>query len=84
MVKIVINVNRQDVVLSYTVGQTFPDVKGKLISVEVSGKELQRLQEKRSLDEKEIPLNLPDTACLTWHGSHAGRVLRDLKELFAR
>lgn len=84
MVKIVVNVNKQDVALAFSVGQAFPEVKGKLISIEVSGKELQRLQEKRREDEKELPLSLPDGACLTWHGRNAGRVLRDLRELFDR
>lgn len=82
MIKIVVNVNRQDVTLTFTVGQAFPRVEGKLVSVEVSGRELQRLQERRLQDDKELPLNLPDTACLTWHSPHAGRVLRELKELF--
>lgn len=77
MLKIIINVNKQDVALSFTTGQTFPELNGKLISVEASGKELQRLLEKR-----EIPLCQIDNSCLTWHGRHASRVLRDLKELF--
>lgn len=77
MIKIVVNVNRQDVTLTFTVGQAFPKVEGKLVSVEVSGRELQRLQ-----DDKELPLNLPADACLTWNSPHAGRVLRELKELF--
>lgn len=84
MLKIVVNVNKQDVTLSYTAGQAFPRVEGKLISVELSGKELLRLQEKRQADEQELPLSLPDNACLTWHGRAAGRVLRDLRELFDR
>lgn len=43
MLKIIANHNKQDITYSFTVGQSFPDIKGKLVSVEVSGKELSKL-----------------------------------------
>ena len=54
-----------------------PQIEGKLISIEVSGKELNKLQEKR-----EIPVSSIDNASLTWQGPWAGRVLKELRELF--
>lgn len=77
MVKIVTNVSRQDVTQSFTAGQTFPKVEGKLISIEVSGKELTLLQTK-----VEIPLSVVDNVSIMWHGKHAGHVLKLLRELF--
>jgi len=77
MLKIIANVKKQDVTYSYTLGQSFPTVEGKLISVELSGKELSKLMEK-----KEIPLCAVDTASLTWHGRHAAHVMKLLRELF--
>jgi hypothetical protein len=77
MLKIVVNHNKQDVIYSFTVGQTFPDVKGKLISVEVSGKELVKLMEK-----KEIPLCSSTNSFLIWHGRRAGTILQTLREIF--
>ena len=76
MIKIVSNHNRQDVTYSYTLGQTFPDVEGKLLSVEVSGKELSKLMEK-----KEIPICAADSSYLVWHGKQAGGILKILREL---
>jgi hypothetical protein len=58
-------------------GQTFPDIQGKLVSVELSGKELAKL-----VEEKEIPICAIDTSCLVWHGKSAGSVLKLLKEIF--
>lgn len=78
MVKIVANVNKQDVTVSWSLGQTFPHVEGKLISVEVGGMELVQLIAARG-----IPLNHTDSV-ITWHGRMAGRTLRDLRELAAR
>jgi hypothetical protein len=78
MLKIVANHNKQDITYSFTVGQTFPAVEGKLISVEISGKELVKLMEK-----KEIPLCSVDNSSLMWHGKSAGGVLKLLKEIFA-
>lgn len=77
MLKIVANHQKQEVTHSFTVGQTFPDVKGKLISVEVSGKELIKLMEK-----KEIPLCSPSNSFLIWHGRRAGSILQTLRETF--
>lgn len=77
MLKIVTSHNKQDVTYSFTVGQTFPEVKGKLISVEVSGKELVKLMEK-----KEIPICSPTNSFLIWHGRRAGSILQTLRETF--
>ncbi len=77
MLKIVCNHNKQDITYSFTVGQTFPDINGKLISVEISGKELSKLMEK-----KEIPLCSVDNSSLIWHGKQAGSILKVLREIF--
>jgi hypothetical protein len=77
VVKIVSNHNRQDVTYTFTVGRTFPDVQGKLLSVEVNGKELSKLMEK-----KEIPICAADSSYLAWHGKQAGGILKMLRELF--
>ncbi len=77
MLKIIANHQKQNVTYSFTVGQTFPDVKGKLISVEVSGKELIKLMEK-----KEIPLCSIETSFLIWYGRRAGSILQTLQEVF--
>lgn len=79
MIKIVASHQKQNVTHSFTVGQAFPDVKGKLISVEVSGKELAKLMEK-----KEIPLCSVDTSFLMWHGRRAGSILQTLRETFSQ
>lgn len=76
MVKIVANHNKQDITYSYTIGQSFPDVQGKLLSVEVSGKELSKLME-----EKEIPICAADSSYLIWHGRQAGSVVKMLREI---
>jgi hypothetical protein len=78
MLKIIANHNKQDITYSFTVGQSFPDIKGKLVSVEVSGKELSKLMEK-----KEIPLCSVDNSCLIWHGRQAGGILKILKEILS-
>lgn len=79
MLKIVANVNKQDVTHSYVQGQAFPKIDGKLISVELGGRELSKFFEK-----KEIPLCSTDNTSLTWRGPWAGRVLKELRELFDR
>lgn len=76
MVKIFANHNRQDITYSYTIGQTFPNVEGKLLRIEISGSELSKLMEK-----KEIPICSVDSSCLIWHGKQAGGVLKILREL---
>jgi len=76
MLKIVTNHNRQDITYSYTVGQTFPDIQGKLLRVELNGNELQRL-----IQEKEIPICAIDSSYLIWHGKSAGSVLKMLREI---
>lgn len=76
MLKIVTNHNKQDVTYTYTLGQVFPDVQGKLLQVELSGKELARF-----VREKEIPICAIDNSCLTWHGRSAGHVLKILREI---
>jgi len=77
MLKIITNHNKQDVTYSYTIGQTFPDVQGKLLRVEISGNELVRL-----IHEKEIPICAIDSSYLVWHGKAAGSILKLLKEIF--
>ena len=76
MVKIIVNHNKQEITHSYTVGQTFPTVEGKLLRVEVNGNELSKLMEK-----KEIPI-AADNSYLIWHGKQAGGILKLLKEIF--
>jgi hypothetical protein len=56
-------------------GQVFPDIKGKLIQLEINGKELSKL-----LEQKEIPICSIDTSYLIWHGKAAGHILKFLKE----
>ena len=77
MLKIVTNHNKQDVTYTYTIGQTFPEIQGKLLQLELSGKELARL-----VQEKEIPICAIDTSQLVWHGKSAGSVLKMLREIF--
>ena len=77
MLKIFTNHNKQDVTYSYTVGQTFLDIQGKLLRVEINGNELQKL-----IREKEIPICAIDNSYLIWHGRQAGSVLKLLKEIF--
>lgn len=77
MLKIYCNHNKQDITYSFTVGQTFPNVEGKLLCIEIGGKELAKLME-----AKDIPLAHPDLSHLTWDGKQAGSVLKLLKEIF--
>lgn len=77
MLKIYCNQDKQDVTLSYTIGQTFPDVKGKLLRIEINGNELSKLME-----VKEIPLCSVDNSYLIWHGKQAGSILKLLRETF--
>jgi hypothetical protein len=76
MLKIVTNHNKQDITYSYTVGQVFPDIQGKLLRIELSGNELARL-----VKEKEIPLCAIDTSYLVWQGKNAGHILKMLREI---
>ena len=76
MLKIVCNHEKQEVTYSYTLGQAFPDVKGKLLRVEMNGKELDKLKE-----VKEIPL-YDQTVCLVWNGKAAGGILKICREIF--
>lgn len=77
MVKILANHNKVDVTYTYTLGQTFPDVQGKLLSVEVNGKELAKLME-----VKEIPVCVATSSYLIWHGKQAGGILKLLREIY--
>lgn len=77
MLKIHVNVNRQDIVLSYSTGQQFPKVEGRLSCVEISGKELQAF-----LVRNGTPVVSNDGMVISWHGKHAGRALRSMRELF--
>lgn len=76
MLKIVVNHNKQDITYSYTLGQTFPNVEGKLLRLELSGAELAKL-----LETKEIPLCAIDTSYLIWHERNAGHILKLLREV---
>ena len=77
MLRIYVNVRKQDVTLCFSVGQQFPKVEGRLISVEASGKELAAF-----LAKTETPVNVNDGMTLSWHGKNAGRALRTMRELF--
>jgi hypothetical protein len=77
MVKIFVNHNKEDLTYSYTQGQAFPVVEGKLLRVEMGGAELARLME-----EKEIPLFETKGLYLVWQGRQAGSILKLLRELF--
>lgn len=77
MLKILANCNKQDVIYSCTLGQSFPDVDGKLIQIELNGKELIKL-----LEQKEIPICHIDTSYLIWYGKAAGHILKLLREIW--
>lgn len=83
MLKIFANHNKQDITYSFSVGQAFPNVQGKLLRIEISGYELEQL-----VEAKEIPIythaeNKPvKTICLVWNNKEAGRILKDLRDLF--
>lgn len=76
MLKIVTNHNKQDVIQSFSLGQTFPEVEGKLLRIELNGAELAKL-----LETKEIPVSAIDTSYLIWHGKNAGHILKLLREV---
>jgi len=76
MLKIYSNHNKKDISYSFTMGQSFPDVQGKLLRIEINGNELSKLME-----VKEIPLCSTDNSYLVWHGRHAGRILQTLREI---
>ena len=77
MLKIYCNHEKEPVCHSFSVGQIFPDVKGKLIRIEINGKELAKLME-----AKEIPICESEYAYLVWDGKQAGSILKVLRELF--
>lgn len=77
MIRIFTNVNRQDVVLTYSSGQRFPKIEGKLVSVEASGRELNEF-----LSKHETPVVPNEGMVIAWHGRHARRALRTMRELF--
>lgn len=76
MLRIVTNNNKEYVNYSYTLGQAFPDIQGKLIQLEINGKELIKL-----LEQKEIPICSIETSYLIWYGKAAGSILKLLKEI---
>ena len=76
MLKIITNHNKQNIVYSFSLGQIFPDVQGKLLQIELNGKELTKL-----VQEKEIPICAIDNSFITWNGRAAGRILKLLKEI---
>lgn len=77
MLKITVNYNKQEVTYSYSVGQVFPEVNGKLLRLELNGNELAKLSQ-----QKEIPICAIDNSYLVWHGRNAGRILNLLREIF--
>jgi len=77
MLKIVTNHNKQDITYSFSIGQTFPQIQGRLMRLELSGSELARFVEK-----KEIPICALDTSQLVWYDRNAGSVLKILREIF--
>lgn len=79
MLKIVVNHNKENIIYSYSIGQTFPDINGKLLSIEANGKELLTL-----LSIKEIPLSNIDNLYLTWNRKHAGSILKLFKEALSK
>lgn len=77
MLKIRINVSRQDVILSCSLGQQFPKVEGRLVSVEAGGRELQSFLARNS-----VPVLPNDGMVICWHGKHAGRAMTMMREMF--
>lgn len=77
MLKIYSNHNKLDICYNFTIGQTFPDVQGKLSHIEINGNELMSL-----LKIKDIPIYSPEKSYLIWHGRHAGRIMKVLREMF--
>ncbi len=77
MLKIYSNHNKQDITYSFTMGQSFPKIEGKLLRVEINGAELQKL-----IEVKEIPLYKGKALYLVWNGKEAGRMLKVLREIF--
>ena len=77
MLKITVNCDKQNIVHSCALGQVFPNVNGKLIQLEINGKELMKLSE-----QKEIPICSIDTSYLIWHGKAAGHILNLLREIW--
>lgn len=76
MIRIVTSVRRSPVTSTCSLGSVPAVIDGKLVSVEVSGKDLTLFAE-----ATELPLRSVDGTGLTWHGRHAGRVLRTLRGL---
>ncbi len=77
MIKIYCNHNKQNITYSFTLGQSFPILQGKLLRIEINGNELLKLTE-----VKEIPLQSTDNTYLIWHDKHASKILNILKDLF--
>lgn len=83
MLKIFSNHNKEDIVVSFSIGQAFPKVEGKLLRIEINGAELEKL-----IEAKEIPLYQSivgkpvKTIYLVWNGKQCGSTLKTLQELF--
>jgi len=77
MIKIYSNHNKNDVSYQFKIGQVFPNVEGKLLRIEINGSELSKL-----IETKEIPIHSIENSYIVWHGKHASRVLKVLKEMF--
>jgi len=77
MIKIYCHHNKRDILYSFTITHSFPNVQGKIVRIEINGNELLKL-----VETKDIPIHLGNNPYLVWHGKHAGRILKFLKELF--
>lgn len=82
MLKIITNHNKEDVTYSFTIGQTFPDIQGKLLRIEVNGNELEKLMESKEIPLYESINGKPlKTVYLVWNGKACGAILKTLREI---
>lgn len=79
MLKITSNHNKKDINYSFTLGQSFPKVEGKLLAIEVNGHELSKL-----LEVYQIPLFSISNPYIMWNGKFAGRILKTFQELLLK
>jgi hypothetical protein len=75
MIRIISSFNRREVVSVFSRGGSFPSVQGRLISLELSGKELALF-----IERKQVPLHAA-SGSITWNGRFVGRALKELREL---
>jgi hypothetical protein len=69
--------HRKPISHSFTLGQIFPTIQGKLLKVELSGKELLKYSE-----AIELPICYSPIMTLVWHPPHVGRLVKSLREIF--